>query len=102
MPSASIQPTSRHVPVPSVMCVTLPQAAVSALWHGQVVEAIKLVRAEQKIGLKESRELIDAYVRTQPALLSRIGQAQADAREGLFRWLIFLLVGGAGLAYLLV
>lgn len=38
---------------------------------------------------------------SQPALKNRIDEAQADAREGLLRWLIFLLVGGVGLAYFL-
>ena len=39
---------------------------------------------------------------SQPALKNRIDVAQADAREGLLRWLLFLLIGGAGLAYLLM
>ena len=97
MPSASIQPSSCNVPAASVMCVALPQAAVSALWRGQVVEAIKLVRVEQNVGLKEAKEQVEAYVHTQPALRSRLVQTHADAREGWLRWVIFLLVGGAGL-----
>jgi hypothetical protein len=36
-----------------------------------------------------------------PVLKNRIDEAEADAREGLFRWLIFLLAGGVGLAYFL-
>ncbi len=32
---------------------------------------------------------------------NRIDEAQVDAREGLFRWLIFLLAGGVGLAHFL-
>ena len=64
------------------MCPTLPQAAILALWRGQVVEAIKLVRVEQNIGLKEAKEHVEAYVDTEPALRSRLVQAHADAREG--------------------
>ncbi len=79
----------------------LSRSAVTALWKGQVIEAIKLVRLEQNIGLNEAKDLIDTYLRSQPALKDQIDEAQADAREGLLRWLMFLLIGGAGLAYLL-
>jgi len=69
---------------------------------GQVVDAIKLVRLEQHIGFNEAKDLIDTYLRSQPNLKIRIDEAQAGAREGLLRWLIFLLAGGAGLAYFLM
>lgn len=70
-------------------------------WERSVIEAIKLVRLEQNIGLNQAKDLIERYVMSQPALKNRIDEAQADAREGLLRWLIFLLVGGVGLAYFL-
>ena len=101
MASASVQPSSCDVPAAPVLCVTLPHAAVTALWRGQVVEAIKLVRVEQNIGVKEAKEQVEAYVQTQPALRNQLVQAHADAREGLLRWLIFFLVGGAGLFFFL-
>lgn len=101
MPSVSIQPTACDVPADPGKCARLPQAAVTALWRGQVVKAIKLVRVEQNIGLKEAKEQVEAYVQTQPALRNQLVQAHADAREGLLRWLIFFLVGGAGLFLLL-
>lgn len=70
-------------------------------WERPVIEAIKLLRLEQNTGLNQAKDLIDRYVMSQPALKNRIDEAQADAREGLLRWLIFLLVGGVGLAYFL-
>ncbi|MBK9306457.1 MAG: hypothetical protein IPM58_05035 [Nitrospira sp.] len=84
------------------MCTILPPAAISALWRGQVVEAITLVGVEQNIGLKEAKEHVEAYVHTQPVLRSRLVEAHADTQEGLFRWVIFFLVGGAGLLFFLV
>ena len=74
---------------------------MTALWQGHRIEAIKLVRLEQNIGLHEAEDVIDTYLRSQPALRNRINEAHADAREGLLRWLMFLLIGGAGLAYVL-
>lgn len=102
MPSSTVQPPACEVPAAPILGATLPQAAITALWAGQRIEAIKVVRSEQNIGLKEAKEQVDAYIRTQPALMSRIHQAQADAREGLLRWLIFLFAGGVGLTYLLI
>lgn len=72
-----------------------------ALWHGDRTEAITLVHREQKIGLREAADLVDTYLQSQPTLTHRIHEAHADAREGLRRWLIFLFIGGIGLAYFL-
>jgi hypothetical protein len=79
----------------------LSQSAVTALRKGQVIEAIQLVRLAQNIGLNDAKDLVNTYLRSQPALKNQIDEAQADAREGLLRWLTFLLAGGVGLAYLL-
>ena len=102
MPPASVQPIVCEIPAAPVVHEPLPQAAMTALWRGQLIEAIKLVCAEQNIGMNEARELVSAYVQTQPALRNRIDRTQADTREGLVRWLIFLLAGGVGLTYLLI
>jgi ribosomal protein L7/L12 len=79
----------------------LPEPAVAALWRGNVIEAIKLVRLEKNIDLKEAKDQVDEYLRSQPVLKNKVQQVQAEAREGLFRWLIFLLGGGSALAYFL-
>ena len=65
----------------------LPEAAVRALWKGNVIEAIKVVRLERGIGLKESKDAVDAYIRTQPPLRQKVEEANARAKEGLLRWL---------------
>ena len=41
----------------------LPNAAVEMLWRGDVIAAIKVVRAERNLGLKEAKDLVDAYIR---------------------------------------
>lgn len=38
----------------------LPAAAAAALRSGNKIEAIKIVRAELRIGLKEAKDLVDA------------------------------------------
>ena len=101
MPLSSLQPSSSVVPPTPLLDPMLPPAAMTALWQGHRIEAIKLVRLEQNIGLYEAEDVIDTYLRSQPALRNRINATQADAREGLLRWLMFLLIGGVGLAYVL-
>jgi hypothetical protein len=80
----------------------LPRAAVDLLWRGEVIEAIRLVRLEQHIGLKEAKDAVDAYVRSQPTLQRKMEQAQAETRQKLGRWLTWLLILAAGAAYFLV
>jgi hypothetical protein len=101
MPPASVQPSPCDVPAALILRGTLPQAAVTALGRGQIVKAIELVRAGENIGLKEAKAQVEAYLRGQPVLKSHIVQASADAREGVFRWLVFLLIGGGGLFFFL-
>jgi hypothetical protein len=76
-----------------------PKAAVEALWRGNVIEAIKVVRQERKIGLKEAKNLVDAYIASQPSLKKKMEQVLATARQRFVRWLIGFLVLAAGVAY---
>ena len=99
---SSLQSPSSETPIPRVQTPILPQAAIDALWRGQVIDAIKLVRMDQQIDLQEAKSSVDAYLQTQPALKNRIEHRQADAREGLLRWVLFLVIGGLGLAYVLM
>jgi hypothetical protein len=80
----------------------LPQAAVEALWKGNVIEAIKIVRLERDIELKESKDQVDAYVRSQPVLQRKLQTAQAQATQTLARWLIGVLLLAAAAAYIFV
>ena len=68
----------------------LPAAAVAALQRGNKIEAIKLVREERGLGLKEAKDLVDQYVQSQPALQNQIAAAQAEKRRGCLTWLSVL------------
>ncbi len=102
MPLSSPQLPISEAPIASPLDPALSQAAVRALVKGQVLEAIKLVRFERNVGLHEAKDLVETFLRSQPALKNRIDEAEANAREGVLRWLIFLLIGGAGLGYFLM
>lgn len=82
--------------------VDLPKAAVEALWNGNVIGAITIVRQERKVGLKEAKEQVDAYISSQPALKKKLDQVLATAKTRMVRWLIGFLVLAAGIAYFLI
>jgi len=89
----------RHQLPPST---DLPQAAVEALWKGNVIEAIKIVRLERDVELKAAKDQVDAYLKGQPALQHRLEAAQAQATQTLVWWLIGLLMLAAAAAYVYV
>ncbi len=100
-------PSSLHSPIAepsqqSLFNQPLSQAAVAALWRGQVIDAITLIRKEQHVNVGEAKASVEAYLRSQPALRRRIEQNLADARAGLLRWVLFLIIGGASLLYFLM
>ena len=76
-----------------------PQAAVAALEQGNTIEAIKIVRLERDLGLKESKDLVDAYLKSRPDLQRRLEAAQAEAQQGFVRWLVIFLALAAVVAY---
>ena len=80
----------------------LPKPAVDALWHGNVIEAIKVVRHERNIGLKEAKGVIDAHIASEPALKKKIDHVLATAQQRFIRWLIGFLVLAYGVAYLVM
>lgn len=78
---------------------TFSNAAVEMLWRGDVIGAIKLVRVERNRGLKEAKDLVDAYIRSQSSLRQKLEQVQAEMWQKLKRGLIVALVFAAAAAY---
>lgn len=70
----------------------IPQAAIDALRRGNKIEAIKILREEQHLGLKEAKGQVEAYVRSQPELQRKLDAMQAEAKQGCVRWVIIVLV----------
>ncbi|HEX9742121.1 MAG TPA: hypothetical protein VGA17_04960, partial [Nitrospiraceae bacterium] len=72
-----------------------------ALEQGKTIEAIKIIRLECGLGLKESKDLVDAYLKSRPDLQRRLEVAQIEARQGFVRWLVIFLALAAAAAYFL-
>ncbi len=71
--------------------VPLSPAAIAALHEGDKIQAIKIVRRERGLGLKESKDLVDAYIRSQPLLHQAYTEAQAQARRGALLWVAIVV-----------
>jgi len=65
-----------------------PAEAVTALWQGNKIEAIKILRQAHHLDLKDAKDKVDQYVRNEPALQQKLATAQTESLRGLVRWLL--------------
>ncbi|HTS52488.1 MAG TPA: ribosomal protein L7/L12 [Burkholderiales bacterium] len=79
----------------------LSAAALSALQRGNKIEAIKLVRQERGIGLKEAKDRVEAYLQAHPSLQTGLAAAQAQSYRRALWWLA-AFIAGAVLVYVLL
>lgn len=72
---------------------SLPPAAVHALQQGRMIEAIKIVRTERNLGLKQAKEQVEQYLQQHPELLrqSRVAQTQQQGSVQRVMWVLGLL-----------
>ena len=76
---------------------SLSPSAISALREGNKIEAIKLVRQEKGIGLKEAKNLVDACLRTDPDVQAKLAAVQTGAARNALWWLVAFVAVVAGL-----
>lgn len=71
----------------------LPQAALTALQQGRKIEAIKLVREAEGLGLKEAKDRVEAYVAGDPMLRERLAAEASGGLRGCLIAVALLAVG---------
>jgi len=76
-----------------------PAAAEAALLRGNKIEAIKIVRKERGVELKEAKAIVEQHVAAHPGLQMQIESAQAVSRQGFLPWLMAVIVIGALVYY---
>lgn len=54
----------------------LPPEAIEALERGEMIQAIKIVRETYGLGLRESKDLVDRHVESDPALREKMKSRQ--------------------------
>ncbi len=78
----------------------IPAEAIAALESGNKIEAIKIVRVSRGCGLKESKDLVESYLREHPGLQQRFSAIQTEQNKGAFMKLLFLALIAVFIAYL--
>jgi ribosomal protein L7/L12 len=73
----------------------LSLTAIAALHAGNKIKAIKITRVETGLGLKESKERVEAYIETDLALKE---QLKGSAGGGV-GWIFMVLVALAAIIY---
>jgi hypothetical protein len=79
--------------------ITLPPDAVSALHEGHKTEAIKLVRAQRGLGLKEAKEQVEAFLRAEPSVHESFIEMRARSRGAGPWWWALIICAVAVLMY---
>ena len=77
---------------------TLPAEVINALSSGRKIEAIKILREEWNIGLKEAKEIVDKHIDSDPLLKD---QVQRQSNNSCLPVIIISIVIAAGAYYLL-
>lgn len=80
----------------------IPLAAILALQKGRLIDAVKHIRETSGLGLKESKERVDAWLERNPQALARFkAEASAEMKRFIRKVSVFLTVALlALLAYL--
>jgi ribosomal protein L7/L12 len=73
-----------------------PVAAATALYNGSKIKAIRIVREEKGIGLKDAKEIVELYLLDQPSVRNRLQGIQAEAGRRFFVWLIVIVALAIG------
>jgi ribosomal protein L7/L12 len=79
-----------------------PAEAITALWQGNKIEAIKILRQAHQLDLKDAKDKVDQYVSNEPALQQKLATAQTESLRGLVRWLLMAIALALIVYYLFV
>jgi Ribosomal protein L7/L12 C-terminal domain len=79
---------------------TLPLEAVSALHRGNKIEAIKVVREQQGVDLKEAKHRVEQFLRAEPSIQASFDEVRARSGQGALWWVAAIIAVVAMLVYL--
>jgi hypothetical protein len=78
----------------------LPIEATTLLGEGRVIDAIKVVRQVEGLGLKDAKDRVDTHIAQDPMLRVQIETQQSAARRRFFFWFLLVDLGiAAALIY---
>ena len=81
----------------------LPMKALEALSQGDRSKAIEHIQMERNMSREDARELVAAFILSQPALQAkmRMEENRAGTQWGLMRWLILFQAIAVAVGYFL-
>ena len=81
----------------------LPKKALEALSEGDRSKAIEQVQLERNMSREEAREVVAAFILSQPSLQAsmRLKESRAETQWGLMRWLILFQAIAVAVGYFL-
>ncbi len=71
--------------------IVLPEMAIAALNQGNKIEAIKLVREVHEIGLKEAKDMVDAYIAGREDLKVKFESSANSSKMGCLVFVGFVI-----------
>jgi hypothetical protein len=79
----------------------LPHKALEALSQGDRSKAIELIQLERNISREDARDLVAAFILSQPSLQAtmRLKESRAETKWGLMRWLILFQAIAVAIGY---
>ncbi len=85
------------------MAYDLPRKALEALSQGDRNKAVEAVQLERNMSREDARELVAAFIFSEPSLQAtmRLKEAKAETKWGLMRWLILLQAIVVAIGYFL-
>jgi len=66
----------------------LPLEAATLLSEGRLIDAIKVVRKAEGLGLRDAKERVDAHIAQDPILRVQIETQQRATRRKFFFWFV--------------
>lgn len=78
----------------------IPDAAKLALRQGNKIEAIKIVRTEHNLDLKDAKDAIEAFVAGNPVVRAEMESTIERSTPRALRWLLLIVVIAAGAIFL--
>ena len=79
---------------------TLPLEAISALHRGNKIEAIKIVREQQSVDLKEAKQRVEQFLRAEPSVEASFAEMRARSGQSPLWWVAAIIGVIAVLVYL--
>lgn len=70
----------------------LPPAVVDALQGGSKIEAIRIMREQTGLGLKEAKDAVERYERTRPASPDALSPGQVSSTGSGIWWIVGLVL----------